>query len=172
MLIKRIYDQQISQTCNDLKTTDFVRSISRHFYKVTPLSIDFLKLYSYLFSEIPIMPLGQQLFSSLAVGVALILASSPIAVPVPGVQIKSPPIATRSPIAGYSLYTPGIVLQQRHRYGEPAQKPPGYGCPEIFSFPNLDCASCGGESPTKRWGCAKPNNIGIFCSCMLAHIDG
>jgi hypothetical protein len=159
--MRGIYKSQCSQT----------RSPFHSFHEDIAISFEFLISYFYSFTQSPIMHLGQQLVAALAVGVAAVLASSSVAVPVPGVQIRSPPIATKSPLAGDLSSRQGVELEPRRNInGQPAQKPL-MGCPEMFNDPIFHCSSCGGESASTPGTCAKPNVSGWVCQCMLAHIE-
>jgi hypothetical protein len=116
------------------------------------------------------MHLMQHGLVSLAIGVAIVLASSPFVLVAPGAQIRALPVTTFVPVADNFSWENGVVIQRHYRSGQPAQKPLN-GCAEIFCIPTLDCSVCGREDPYHPRSCSKPTcNRGWMCACKFSFV--
>jgi len=160
---KTIYRQRMSLTC---EYVDKYQALFCGFDIVTRTYKTFNYIFP-LFCSNHIMHFLRSFFVSLVLGIAVVIASFPEDVLVPGAQIRSLPIATSAPIADEFSWKKSAVLHRRYRYGQPAQKPLN-GCPEMFSTPVLDCSVCGGEDPNVPRACSQLTSSGAWrCACTF-----
>lgn len=124
-------------------------------------------IYRSLHRKIKIMHFRQQLLASLALGIAVAVATTPVALQAPRVSIQILPRATFNPTPINASEEENAIIEGRARYGQPAQKPLN-GCPEMFSTPTLDCSVCGGENPSLPGTCTDALVGGGWrCACRF-----
>lgn len=156
-----------------LESTRYVPKASNHLYSLFCHSIAYSILplasatYIFFHRRIKIMRFGQQFLPPLALGIVVAIATTPVVLQVPGLQIQSFPTPTLTPTSVNISGEEDAIIEDRARYGQPAQKPLN-GCPQMFDAPTLDCSLCGGEDPSAPGTCTDPLRDGGWkCACTF-----